>query len=283
MGDFMSSKNLVSAAWLNEHLHDANLVIADCRFTLGKPGQGLSEYISAHIPGALYFDLEQDLSAPKDVHGGRHPLPTVEALEKLFSEAGIDENTIVVAYDGQDMSKAARLWWTLRYLGHEKVYVLDGGFPAWQAAGFPVTDEVSHPTKRAFRAVPQPQMLVDLEEVRAKQGTVALLDSRAGERYRGELETIDAKAGHIPGANHCFYMENLRPDGTFLSGEELQKRFAPLRDEKEIIVYCGSGVTACVNILALYEAGRTDAKLYAGSWSDYCSYELPVATGENKA
>ncbi len=277
----MSKQNLVSLAWLQEHLHDANLIIADCRFTLGKPGQGLSEYVDAHIPGAFYFDLEQDLSAAKEIHGGRHPLPSVETLEKLFSAAGIDETTTVIAYDAQDMAYAARLWWTLHYLGHQRVYVLDGGFAAWQAAGLPVTDEVpAQPTSRRFQANPQPQMLVNLEDVRASQETAALLDSRAGERYRGEMETIDPKAGRIPGAKHYFYKENIQANGTLRSAEELQQRFAPLAEKDEIIVYCGSGVTACVNILALYEAGRTDAKLYAGSWSDYCSYDLPVATGE---
>lgn len=277
----MSSQNLVSVAWLQEHLHDPNLVIADCRFTLGNPGQGLSEYVNSHIPGAFYFDLQQDLSAAKDVHGGRHPLASVETLEKLFAGAGIDETTTVVAYDAQDMAYAARLWWTLRYLGHQRVYVLDGGFAAWQAAGLPVTDEVPpQPTSRTFRATPQPQMLVNLEDIRATKGTAALLDSRAGERYRGEMETLDPKAGHIPGAKHFFYKENIQADGTLRSAEELQQRFAPLAEKEEIIVYCGSGVTACVNILALYEAGRTDAKLYVGSWSDYCSYDLPVATGD---
>jgi thiosulfate/3-mercaptopyruvate sulfurtransferase len=276
----MEMKNLVSVEWLAERLQAPDMVIADCRFTLGKPGQGLREYTESHIPGALYFDLEQDLSAPKSLHGGRHPLPDTEALARLFSQAGIDESTIVVAYDAQDMAMAARLWWMLRYLGHEKVYVLDGGYPAWQKAGLPVTDEVTAPVARQFVPKPLPEMLVDIEAVKERSPGTVLIDSRAGERYRGEMETIDPKAGHIPGARNYFFKENLTADGLMRSPEELQKRFASLPANEEIIVYCGSGVTACVNLLALHEAGRTDAKLYAGSWSDWCSYELPVATGD---
>ncbi|NGQ94800.1 sulfurtransferase [Brevibacillus sp. SYP-B805] len=275
----MEKQNLVSVAWLAERLQEPDLVIADCRFTLGKPGQGLAAYTDAHIPGALYFDLEQDLSAPKSLHGGRHPLPDPEAMAALFSQAGIDASVTVVAYDDQDMAMAARLWWMLRYLGHDKVYVLDGGFPAWQKAGLPVTDEVTAPTARTFVAKPRPEMLADIDQVKERAPGTVLIDSRAGERYRGEMETIDPKAGHIPGAVNYFFKENLTAEGTMRPTGELKQRFSSLPAGEEIIVYCGSGVTACVNLLALHEIGRTDAKLYAGSWSDWCSYDLPVATG----
>lgn len=277
----MQQKNLVSVEWLSQRAGDSNLVVVDCRFDLSKPNQGLNDYLQSHIPGALYFHLEHDLSAPISEHGGRHPLPDIESLEQLFSNAGIDERTMVVAYDDQDLSKAARLWWLLRYAGHENVAVLDGGFAAWLRAGLPVSNEVPTPTASRFTAKLQPDMLVTVEQVKSRDAGTALLDSRAGERYRGEVEPLDPKAGHIPGAVNYFYKENLNEDGTLRSSTELKQRFAPLDENREIIVYCGSGVTACVNLLALHEAGRTDAKLYAGSWSDWCSYGLPVATGSD--
>jgi len=271
--------HLVSPAWLFEHLQDDRLVIVDCRFTLGKPSEGYDEYLAGHIPGALYFHLEHDLSGPKGKHGGRHPLPEPEQLIHLFSHAGIDEQTTVIAYDDQDMAYASRLWWLLRYCGHDKVAVLDGGFGAWKRAGYPITDEIPAPRRRTFVPHMRQEMKVDLAEVKNRRAGTALLDSRAGERYRGELEPIDPKAGHIPGALHYFYKENLTPEGTMLPAEQLKQRFAPLSAKEEVIVYCGSGVTACVNLLALHQAGRTNAKLYPGSWSDWCSYDLPVATG----
>ncbi|MBI1744737.1 sulfurtransferase [Candidatus Acetothermia bacterium] len=269
--------NLIAYQRLHEQLNDPNVAIIDCRFTLGKPDQGLNEYRAGHIPGALYFDLEQDLSGPKQKHGGRHPLPSVDSLVYLFSNAGIDEDVLVVAYDDQEMAMAAHLWWLLRYLGHEKVAVLDGGLNAWKAAGLPITDKIVYRPARRFIPKLQSQMLVEIEQVKNRSKSTALLDSRAGERYRGERETLDPKAGHIPGALHYFYKENLHQDGTMKSPEELKKRFATLSQTSEVIAYCGSGVTACVNLLALYQAGRTDAKLYAGSWSDWCSYDLPIA------
>lgn len=277
----MKQQHLVSREWLQEHMQDSNLVIVDCRFTLGKPGQGLSEYVESHIEGALYFDLEHDLSGPKAQHGGRHPLPEVAQLEKLFSNAGIDHNTMVVAYDEQDLSNASRLWWLLRYLGHDQVAVLNGGFAGWKQAGLPVTKDIPIPSAKTFRANVQPQMLVGVQHVKLRGEQTAVLDSRAPERYRGEIEPLDPKAGHIPGAANFFYKDNFTPDGIMMSTDKLQERFADVAKKDEIMVYCGSGVTGCVNVLALYQAGRTDAKLYAGSWSDWVSYaDNPVATGE---
>ncbi|GAA4710304.1 sulfurtransferase [Brevibacillus fulvus] len=276
----MQQQNLVSTDWLEQHLHDTDLVVIDCRFQMGKPDQGIADYVQAHIPGALYFHLEQDLSAAKAAHGGRHPLPDQAALTRLFSQAGIDERVTVVVYDGQDLSMAARLWWLLRYMGHDKAAVLDGGFAAWQREGRPVTQEVTTPAPRVFTAKPQTWMLATVKDVQERQPETALLDSRAGERYRGEVETLDVKAGHIPGAVNYFYKDNLRENGTMRPLAELQERFASLAD-RPLIVYCGSGITACVNLLALHQIGRTDARLYAGSWSDWISYEQnPIATGE---
>lgn len=269
---------LVTPRWLYEHLQDDRLIVIDCRFALNNPALGEEQYRQEHIPGALYFHLERDLSGPKQTHGGRHPLPDPEALAARLSRAGIDESVTVIAYDDQEMSMAGRLWWLLRYLGHEKAAVLDGGFAAWKRAGYPVTADVPTPAPRTFVPRLQPDMLVDIRGVQERSERTALLDSRAGERYRGEQETLDPKAGHIPGALHFFYKDNLSADGTMLPPERLRERFAPL-DGQEIIVYCGSGVTACTNLLALHAAGRTDAKLYPGSWSDWCSYDLPVAKG----
>jgi thiosulfate/3-mercaptopyruvate sulfurtransferase len=277
-GDWMQQP-LVSPEWLHDHLGKENVVVVDCRFTLGNPAQGYNDYLEAHIPGALYFHLEHDLSGPKRTHGGRHPLPDAESLVRLFSSAGIDSDATVIAYDDQDMAMAGRLWWLLRYMGHDRAAVLDGGIAAWKRAGYPLSQDVPTPKPRSFVPHIRPNMLVDVEQVKGRGEQTALIDSRAGERYRGELETIDPKAGHIPGALHYFYKENLAADGTMLPAEQLKQRFAAVAGNDEIIVYCGSGVTATVNLLALYQAGRSDAKLYLGSWSDWCSYDLPVAKG----
>ncbi|GEB31506.1 sulfurtransferase [Brevibacillus parabrevis] len=271
---------LVTPQWLRDHRNDERIVIADCRFALSASEQGAEEYATDHIPGALYFHLNRDLSGPKQEHGGRHPLPDPAALAALFSQAGIDEHTTVIAYDDQEMAMAGRLWWLLRYLGHDRVAVLDGGYAAWKKAGYEVTAEVPTPQARTFVPQLRPDMLVSVEGVKNREPEAVLLDSRAGERYRGEQEPLDPKAGHIPGARHFFYKDNLQADMTMLPAEQLRNRIAGFA-EQEIIVYCGSGVTACSNLLALHQAGRTDAKLYAGSWSDWVSYsENPVATGE---
>jgi thiosulfate/3-mercaptopyruvate sulfurtransferase len=274
--------NVVSADWLAERLDQPDVAVIDCRFVLGKPEVGRAAYLAGHIPGALYFDLEQDLAGPKrpDGHGGRHPLPDSASLAARFSAAGIDETVTVVAYDDQELAMASRLWWLLRYLGHDRVAVLDGGWQAWQRGGYPVTTEIRPRAERRFVPRVRPAMLVTAADVKQRSAGTALLDSRSKERYSGQQEPIDRKAGHIPGALHFFYRENLRPDGTLRATSELRQRFASLDAYPEVIVYCGSGVTACVNLLALHQAGRPDAKLYLGSWSDWCSYDYPVATGE---
>lgn len=271
---------VVSAEWLHSQLHDPNLVIIDCRFMLGQPISGRTDYEASHIPGALYADLEADLSAPKSEHGGRHPLPSVETLTALFSQLGINHETTVIAYDDQDLAMASRLWWMLRYLGHNKVAVLEGGFAGWQKAGYETSFDVPRREPRQFVANVQPDRLVTLEEVLGRDEQTVLIDSRASERYLGEVETIDPKAGHIPGAVNYFFKENLTSEASLLPPSVLRERFKQVADAKEVIVYCGSGVTACVNLLALHQIGRTDAKLYLGSWSDYSSYDLPVATKE---
>jgi len=277
----MNKQNyLVTCDWLHQHLDDPNVVIADCRYMLGQPEQGLLVYRLGHIPNALHFDLDKDLSGSKQKHGGRHPLPSVDSLVYLFSNAGIDEAVLVVAYDEQEMAGAARLWWLLRYVGHTKVVVLDGGLKSWKAAKLPLAEETAHRPSRRFVPNLQTHLLAEIEDVQKRNASTALVDSRAGERYRGDVESwLDPKSGHIPGAVNYFYQENLNEDGTMKPQSELTNRFAALQNPSEMIVYCGSGVTACVNILALHQAGRNDAKLYIGSWTDWCSYDLPIQKG----
>lgn len=269
-------------------LHEPNAVIADCRFVLGQPDAGRQAYRKGHLPGAVYFDLEKDLSGPKREHGGRHPLPDLDEFARKLGEAGIDESVTVAAYDDQGGAMAARLWWLLRFLGHPRVMIMDGGYTHWREAGYPVTGEEPAPRPvRQFGVRVRHELVAGMEEVRSKLGRagVVLIDSREGKRYRGEEEPIDPAAGHIPGAVNRFWKDNLAEDGMWKPGNALRGRFADLiAQDNELIVYCGSGVTACPNVLALAEAGRPDAKLYLGSWSDWVSYpDNPVATGEQGA
>lgn len=280
----MGTSNRVSAEWLFERGFDDRIVIIDCRFDLANPAAGLTYYYEDHIPGAVYLDLDRHLSAPKEEHGGRHPLPDVDTLCEVFGQAGIDRSKIVIAYDDQGGAMASRCWWLLKYLGHDQVYVLDGGYAAWKAGGYPVMDDVTAVIDgTVYRAKPRPEMLADMQYVagRIGQSGVVIIDAREPKRYLGEEEPIDKKAGHIPGAVNYFWKDSLTPDGRWKSVQEQSERFAALKDAEEIIVYCGSGVTACPNVLALEEAGFTNVKLYTGSWSDWISYEEnPIATGE---
>lgn len=285
----------VSKRWLLARLYEPEQTIVDCRFTLGKPDAGRKSYEQEHIPGAIYLDLELDLSSPVGEHGGRHPLPDPEVLAARLAKLGIGNDSRIVAYDDESGMNAARLWWLLRYLGHEQVFILEGGFSAWKAEKFPVTDHQPVRVPSTFVPKVQPQMLAGVEEVRQiSEQTVAtaathsasvslpvLIDSRANDRYHGMNETLDNKAGHIPGAVNFFWKNTQNEDGSYKSIEQLQEHFAKLDKEAEIIVYCGSGVTACPNVLALEKAGYRNVRLYAGSWSDWISYEEnPVATGE---
>ncbi|MBO9600298.1 MAG: sulfurtransferase, partial [Cohnella sp.] len=276
-------QHIVPVKWLLARMYEADVVIVDCRFQLGQPDAGRKAYEEEHIPGAVYMDLEKDLSAPVEEHGGRHPLPDAAELAGLFSKFGISNESRVVAYDDQGGAMASRLWWLLNYLGHTNVFVLDGGFSAWKNAGCPVTAEQKVIIPSSFVATVQHNMLVEVDEVRESLGTgrFVLIDSREAPRYRGEVEPIDPVAGHIPGARNFFWAEGRRADGMWKDADEQRERFAGLSPDDEIVVYCGSGVTACPNVLALQEAGFSKVKLYAGSWSDWISYEgNPVAVGD---
>ncbi|WP_404788970.1 sulfurtransferase [Altericista sp. CCNU0014] len=267
---------LVSPNWFATRATSELLVVVDCRFSLADPQLGHQQYLQGHIPGAYYLDLNQDLSSPVQAHGGRHPLPHVATLAAKLSQMGITAATKVVAYDDSRFAFAARLWWLLRYMGHDRAAVLDGGFAAYRAAGLPVTSEI--PAERSGQFVPKlkPEWVVDRMGVRQRQNqpNVKLVDSREGERYRGEREPIDPVAGHIPGAVNYPWQQVTDEGGRLRSPQDLRTYWSEVATADEIVVYCGSGVTACVNLLALEAAGIQTGKLYAGSWSDWCSYPL---------
>ncbi|HTL87994.1 MAG TPA: sulfurtransferase [Leptolyngbya sp.] len=267
---------VIKPDWLAKHLDDPDLAIADCRFSLMQPELGQHQYNEGHIPGAFYFDLNQDLSSPIQTHGGRHPLPDIKKLSETLSTPGITPSTLVIAYDDSRFGFAARFWWLLRYVGHDRVKVLDGGFSNWQNAGYPVTTIEPVPKSKPFTPQIQPDWIVNIDQVKAKKdlSQVALIDSREAERYRGEREPIDPIAGHIPGAVNYPWQSVTDDRGFLKSPAELRDRYADLESKDEILVYCGSGVTACVNLLAMTAAGLDRAKLYPGSWSDWCSYQV---------
>jgi thiosulfate/3-mercaptopyruvate sulfurtransferase len=270
--------SLASPTWLLENLHHPNLRIVDCRFTLGQPSAGRTAYESGHIPNAIFLDLETDLSAPKrpDGAGGRHPLPDPSTLAAKLGSLGIGNQHTVIAYDDPSTGQgfyAAHLWWLLRYLGHDAVQVLNGGIAAWM--GELETSIPQHPSAE-FIAQPRFEMVVDAATVATTNAQ--LFDARAPERYRGETELLDRKAGHIPGAHNLFWATALE-NGIWKSPEAQRQRFA-LESAEDAILYCGSGVSACANLLALEVAGLQGAKLYAGSWSDWVSDDSrPVELG----
>ena len=271
-------KFVVSPQWLFEHLEDPNVVIVDCRFSLADPQLGKQQYQTNHILGAYYLDLNEDLSSPVQKHGGRHPLPDINIFTSKLTEIGVNRETLVVAYDDSRFAFASRLWWLLRYLGHEKVAVLDGGFKTWEDSSYPITNVI--PGRKLakqlgeFTANLQPQLLVNIEDIKARKDSpdVVLVDSREGDRYRGEREPIDKIAGHIPGAVNYPWQEVTDNSGVLIPPSAQSQRWQNIQSAKEILVYCGSGVTACVNLLSLELAGIKTGKLYAGSWSDWISY-----------
>ncbi len=268
--------NIISVTELQNHLDDPAWVLVDCRFSLQDLQRGRRDYLSAHIPGAVYADLNADLSStPIQGQTGRHPLPSPAAAAAVFSAWGIGPGVQVVAYDDAGGALAAvRLWWLLRWLGHDAAAVLDGGWQAWQRAGQPTRAGLENPPARIFTPQIQPALAVSAAEVDALRLDPAyrLCDSRAAERYRGQNETIDPVAGHIPGAISTPYAENLNPDGAFRSPAELRQRFEAILSgvpASQAVFYCGSGVTAIHNILALEVAGLGQARLFPGSWSEW--------------
>jgi thiosulfate/3-mercaptopyruvate sulfurtransferase len=277
---------IVSTDLLAAHLDDWTIV--DCRFDLQNEHWGRDEYRLAHIPGAVYASLKADLSDTPSGTNGRHPLPPVDALAATFGRLGIDRASQVVAYDQDAGPYASRLWWMLRYLGHDASAVLDGGWAKWRREGRPVRsgDETRRPV--TFTAAPRPRNRVDIGEVvsRSADGRALLIDARAPERFEGRSETIDRDAGHIPGAANRFFKQNLAADGTMLPPETLRTNFERLlsgRPPGDAVMYCGSGVTACQNLLAMEHAGLPGTRLYVGSWSEWSSDpSRPVETGPSR-
>ena len=264
---------LIPVAELAQHVDDPAFAIFDCRHELTNPAFGSNAYAESHIPNARFAHLDHDLAAPLTGKNGRHPLPDPEAFGAWLGRIGVSNNQQVVAYDHAGGVYASRLWWMLRWIGHQRVAVLDGGWQAWLAAGLPVTAEVPVPTKKRFTVAVQPSF-VDanyvLQHLHAPD--MVLLDARANDRYHGRNETIDPVGGHIPGAVNRFFKENLTPQGYFKSPAQLRADFAPLLGKvspEAIVSQCGSGVTACHNLLAMEIAGLSGGRLYPGSWSEW--------------
>jgi thiosulfate/3-mercaptopyruvate sulfurtransferase len=274
-----SMKFVKNVDWLKGNLTNRNVRIIDCTFFLQNPSLGKEQYRKSHIPGAVYFNLEKDLSGVVKKHGGRHPLPNMKNFLRKIEETGINENSTVVAYDSGDGAFAARCWWLFTYIGHEKVYVLDGGFAKWTEKNFPVTSEITEMKRSSYIPHFREELLADIEEVKqvvtGKEPGV-LIDSRAEKRYLGQEEPIDRIPGHIPTAQNIVWTEGLE-NGLYKKKQEQLSRFQHVSKEDPLIVYCGSGVTAAPNVLTLIEADFQHVKLYVGSYSDWVSYEeLPV-------
>jgi thiosulfate/3-mercaptopyruvate sulfurtransferase len=272
----MPFTTLISTAELSAHLADRDLVIVDCRFALDDVEWGRRAYAEAHIPGAAYADLNDDLAGPRTGANGRHPLPDPEVFRRVLGRLGIAEGVQVVAYDQSNGMYASRLWWMLRWMGHDAVAVLDGGMGKWVADGFAVVAGIEIGEVTVFVGGPREDVVLSVEEVAPLVGRPGwrLLDARAAERYRGDVEPLDRVAGHIPGALNHFYQSNLSDDGTFRAPDGLRAAFVEVLGDAavdRVVCYCGSGVTACHNLLALEHAGLRGAKLYAGSWSEWSS------------
>ena len=278
-------ETLVNPAWLADHLDASDVVVVDCRFSLADAAAGSRAYAAGHIPGAVYADLERDLSSPVQPHTGRHPLPNPRVLGRRLGEWGIDGATQVVVYDDAGGAMAARLWWLARWLGHSRIALLDGGIDAWQAAGGPVETSRAAPRPRRFEAHPDEALWVSTGALVDALGhhPPLLLDARAAERFAGLQEPVDPVAGHVPGALNRPFADNLDERGRFRSADALRTAFARLlagRDPADVVHMCGSGVTACHNLLAMEVAGLPGSRLYAGSWSEWIrDGARPVALG----
>lgn len=280
----MTYTALIDADTLRPHLDDPGWIVVDCRFSLMDAEAGRRAYAEGHLPGARYAHLDGDLSGPVTPATGRHPLPDSARLAQKLGEWGIGSCTQVVAYDDVGgMLAAARLWWLLRWLGHAACAVLDGGIAAWRRAGLPLTAEFPAVRPTVFEARPNDRLWLTTARVQALPADELLLDARTAARYRGEMEPIDPVAGHVPGAVNLPTENNLADDGRFLPIDVLRARFAAIlggRSPKAVVHHCGSGVTACHNLLAMEAAGLSGSRLYAGSWSEWIrDPNRPVAIG----
>ena len=277
---------LIGAHELVQHVTKRDWRIFDCRHDLANPGFGPAAYARDHLPGAQFLHLDEDLSGPMTGSNGRHPLPDPAALAARLAQCGVGNDTQVIAYDDAGGMFAARLWWQLRWLGHHRVAVLDGGLHAWCEAAQPLTRETVTPTPAVFTISLQP-LAVNADYVLRHLGApdMILLDARSPDRFRGENETLDPVAGHIPGAINRFFRDNLKPGGGFKQASVLREEFGALlrgHDAHCVVHQCGSGVTACHNVLAMESAGLSGSRLYAGSWSEWCADPArPVAIGSD--
>lgn len=286
----MSQTPLIQPAALDALQRDmsSSLVVFDCGFDLANPGAGRQAWAAGHVPGAIYLHLDDDLSGTKSGRNGRHPLPAREAFAERLAALGVDDHSLVVGVDASGGMYAARLWWMLRWAGHERAVVLDGGLAAWKAAGLPLETTAPEPRPRGgFTLRPSRVGTVDRQALLAnlQQPTRLVIDARAPDRFRGENETLDALGGHIPGARNRLFRDNLAADGRFKPAAQLRAEFDAVtggRSTAELVHSCGSGVTACHNLLAMEVAGLSGAALYPGSWSEWSSWPgAPVATGSD--
>lgn len=275
---------LISTENLAAHL-DGSWAIVDCRYDLRDEHWGGAQYRAGHVPGAVYASLSKDLSSAPTGSNGRHPVPCVEDLEATFGRLGISASTQVAIYDQDSGIFASRMWWTLRYLGHDAAAVLDGGWAKWVREGRPVQSGDEHRAPATFTGRRRKEMRMPLDQVQSAlgSGSMLLVDARAPERFEGRNETVDRVAGHIPGAVNHFYKRNLTDEGQMLPPDALRRQFEEVlggRPAEQLVMYCGSGVTACHNLLAMEHAGIHGAKLYPGSWSEWSSDpQRPVETG----
>lgn len=276
---------LISAAELARRLEDPGWAVCDCRHDLANTAAGRQAYAESHIPGARFLHLDEDLSAPLTGRNGRHPLPDPEKFGRRLGELGISNTSQVVAYDASGGFYAARLWWMLRWAGHDAAAVLDGGWGAWLRAGHPVTAQLPHVIPGKFIPHLRPELALDAASVTAALGKARplLLDARSPDRFRGENETLDPVAGHIPGAANRFFRLNLDADGRFKPAAALRQEFNAVTGAvppADVVHYCGSGVSACHNLLAMEAAGLSGSRLYPGSWSEWVADpSRPIATG----
>ena len=267
----MAYKTLVSAAVVAEHLQDNNWLIMDCRFDLSRPEAGLQSWQKSHIPGAVYVNLNEDMAGPHTTDSGRHPLPDPSVLANKLRGWGLNHDSQAVVYDDAHGAIAARMWWLLRWLGHDRTALLDGGFDHWLQSGYPGNQETGEARIGHFQERPDDTMWVDTSYIESmlENDNFALIDARHPDRYSGAKETIDPEGGHIPTAVNHFFMNNIDPDtACFLSAEKLRERHTALL-RKTTVHSCGSGVTACHNLLAMEIAGLPMSPLYVGSWSEW--------------
>ncbi|MEJ2315374.1 MAG: sulfurtransferase [Gammaproteobacteria bacterium] len=277
----MQYTTLIDTRSLHENLGADDLVVLDCRFDLMRPDAGRREWEASHIPGSRYVHLDQDLSAPVISTVGRHPLPNPHTFAKTLESWGIGNESQVVAYDASCGAYAVRLWWMMRWLGHQRVAVLDGGWQKWIAGEYPVNNALPVVEPEQFEHHADDNLWFSTPEIKSKlaDGFIILVDARTSERFEGESEPIDPVAGHVPGAVNFPYQKNLDDDGCFLPAETLRKLYSDFLGEidyRHVVHMCGSGVTACHNLLAMEHAGLSGSRLYPGSWSEWIRTEKPA-------